>query len=146
MYLLVSCWLLFSVDYMERQVPCWCCSLLFQIKRQVSSFWNQIGTVFFKSVIIFDKKMLCKVFTVDLVFFANLKFSRLEPQSNFFIFFRCSWRWPMASINIIFTNFSLSYSPKYAVAIMKRKIYDKNPHVARYGLIVSAFVWIMSIK
>ncbi|KAK2564021.1 Hepatocyte growth factor-regulated tyrosine kinase substrate, partial [Acropora cervicornis] len=26
--------------------------------------------------------------------------------------------------------------PKYAVAIMKRKIYDKNPHVARYGLIV----------
>lgn len=27
-------------------------------------------------------------------------------------------------------------NPKYAVAVMKRKIYDKNPHVAKYGLIV----------
>lgn len=30
-----------------------------------------------------------------------------------------------------------NYSSKYAVAAMKRKIYDKNPHVAKFGLIVS---------
>lgn len=28
-------------------------------------------------------------------------------------------------------------STKYAVAALKKKIYDKNPHVAKFGLIVS---------
>lgn len=28
-------------------------------------------------------------------------------------------------------------SAKYAVAAIKRKIHDKNPHVAKFGLIVS---------
>lgn len=31
------------------------------------------GTVFFKSVIIFDRKMLCKVYAVDLVFVTYFK-------------------------------------------------------------------------
>ena len=38
------------------------------------------------------------------------------------------------------------YSPKYAVAVMKRKIYDKNPHVAKYGLIVSKLFLIKGAK
>lgn len=33
--------------------------------------------------------------------------------------------------------FSLVHSPKYAIAAIKRKILDKNPHVAKFGLIVS---------
>lgn len=41
-------------------------------------------------------------------------------------------------------------SAKYAVAVLKRKIYDKNPHVAKFGLIVSIIfvsqLWFLGCK
>ena len=41
---------------------------------------------------------------------------------------------------ILYSSTTCNFSAKYAVAAIKKKIFDPNPHVAKYALTVSCSV------
>lgn len=49
-------------------------------------------------------------------------------------------------IYVYYEFFVIYYSFKYVVVVMKRKIYDKNLYVVKYGLIVSKLFLIKGVK